>query len=64
MIIISAVLLVVGITFIIRGRALEISSQNRKTMLWIGSALIVMTVFLVIMGILQITDISTNEQGH
>ncbi len=64
MIIISSVLLVVGILFILRGRALKPNNQNRKTMLWIGCALMVMTAFLLVMGILQITDISQNEQGH
>lgn len=40
------------------------SSKTNKIIVWVGYSLLVMSVFLIAVGVLQMIDMETHREGH
>lgn len=60
-IIIALLFLIAGILFIVRSKK---DNKNKRSFKWIGISLIIMTIFFLVFGTLQIMDAQSHKVGH
>ncbi|KOR75778.1 hypothetical protein AM231_24205 [Paenibacillus solani] len=60
-IIIALLFLIAGILFIVKSKK---DNKNKRLFRWIGISLIIMTIFFLVFGTLQIMDVQSHKVGH
>ncbi|WP_054956317.1 hypothetical protein [Paenibacillus dakarensis] len=60
-IILALLFLLAGILLIVKSKK---DTENKRLIIWIGISLIIMTIFLIVFGILQIIDAQSHNVGH
>lgn len=60
-IIIAILFLIAGIPFIVKAKK---DNKNTRWFKWIGISLIIMTIFFLVFGTLQIMDVQSHKVGH
>lgn len=60
-IIIALLFLIAGILLIVKANK---DNKNKRLFKWIGISLIIMTIFFMVFGVLQIMDVQSHKVGH